>query len=297
VAVGQDYTSGTITPAAKRVSFSDDVEIFLPFSKDTRPTFPRLVSSPAGTYGGLLFDADTADALEDGHAALLRKRFQRMNIKIRENPFSFELGLADLEGSELGFTQAVDLTKSEDEIWTDLRQSGVMQKVRQAEEEGLVAERSENPAAIDDYWLIYQACQESWGEDASNDYGKDLFEAIEPQSPNVEFWTVKSDGDIIGAGPIFLAEPFHADSWLTLAYPGELDSNPYDFLYEALIRNYKEAGFRHFDFNPSGGHEGVVQFKKKFSTERRSSASFSNRSLAQKGANAVGKALEVLRGS
>jgi hypothetical protein len=36
-----------------------------------------------------------------------------------------------------------------------------------------------------------------------------------------------------------------------------------------MIEHYLGAGFAYYDFNPSGGHEGVVSFKSRFGAERR----------------------------
>jgi lipid II:glycine glycyltransferase (peptidoglycan interpeptide bridge formation enzyme) len=40
-------------------------------------------------------------------------------------------------------------------------------------------------------------------------------------------------------------------------------------LYAQIIRDAHNQGYRYFDFNPSGGHEGVVHFKESFGAVRK----------------------------
>jgi hypothetical protein len=42
-----------------------------------------------------------------------------------------------------------------------------------------------------------------------------------------------------------------------------------NLLLHDVIRDACERGFRWFDFNPSGGHEGVAAFKRSFGAECR----------------------------
>jgi CelD/BcsL family acetyltransferase involved in cellulose biosynthesis len=87
-------------------------------------------------------------------------------------------------------------------------------------------------------------------------------------------WVARYEDNIVAAGLIFTSSRFHAASWLTLADPGRLDLKPYEFLYYAMIMYYAREGYRYFDLNPSGGHEGVVKSKEKYGTVKLTSRLF-----------------------
>ncbi len=43
---------------------------------------------------------------------------------------------------------------------------------------------------------------------------------------------------------------------------------PANFLQNEIIKESCEKGYKYYDFNPSGGHEGVMKFKDRFGAKR-----------------------------
>jgi CelD/BcsL family acetyltransferase involved in cellulose biosynthesis len=73
---------------------------------------------------------------------------------------------------------------------------------------------------------------------------------------------------------VFLTAGTHVVSWLTLAKTSAMKRRPYQFLYVKRILEYRSEGYKTFDFNPSGGLGGVVDFKRRFGAVRRHFAEF-----------------------
>lgn len=268
-------SGGRIEPAARQLTFSDGTRVIVPFSR-IRGRFAtiRVVAGPEGTYGGWLYDPDAPPGAR--HVAALADYLRRRSVTFRENPFDpiFRRHGDRMPWTRQDFTQCLRLDRDFAAVRHTLRSNQVYRKMRQAERAGLELRRDHAPQALRRYHEIYLACRQRWGESASTSYSRSLFESMPLESPGLDFWTVRKDGQTVAAGPFFKAGRHHVVSWLTLADPAVLGDRPYDFIYARLIEHYHRQGFAWFDFNPSGGHEGVVRFKDNFGPERRRSRVF-----------------------
>ncbi len=263
------YGSGWRANAYK-ISFDDGHEIVLPVTEKSGIFDKTFLSSPEGTYGGAIYDGKkiTAEHIKKSVNAL------EGNVTLRENPFDENLNLENSYNVFTGydFTQSVDVGKNWGTLKSNLSKEDVVRRKEKAEKKGLEFEKKKfNEEILDSYYKIYQKCRESWGKSASNNYSRETLSKISSIKDKTDIWVVKYKDKIICCGPIFKQNKFHAVSWLTLADPDHLDKNPYDFIYYIMIKNYNKEGFSYFDFNPSGGHEGVVKFKEKFDTEKKTS--------------------------
>jgi hypothetical protein len=278
-------TDGAIHPAPRLVTFADDAKILLPFSAVEGPATTEYRAAPEGTYGAPLYEKNAS--LQDEHSRVLFEYLNSDNVRLRQNPFDPWLNAKNVsvEWEKEGFTQALRLEQGFDAIHDTLRKNDVYRKYGQARDADLSLELVSNnsPAVIDRFYEIYQACRERWGEDASHNYDKVVFESFDFESPDIDFWVVKQNSMIICGGPFLRANNFHVVSWLTLADPSCFDVRPYEFIYYRLISHYCDEEFSIFDFNPSGGHEGVIKFKDNFGTDRIQSNVFDSRSTVHKG--------------
>ena len=91
-----------------------------------------------------------------------------------------------------------------------------------------------------------------------------LFEIIyNLNSSNIELWLAKYEEKII-AGALCLYSKNHAVYWHGAALSAYFPLRPVNLLMYEIIKNACDKGYTWFDFNPSGGHEGVKAFKKSF---------------------------------
>ena len=260
------YSGGRIRPDPRTLIFSDGRRAVLPVSvRQSRRALPkRFLSSPAGTFGGWLATEQLGDVHGEHLFSYVRRELR--NITLIQNPFdaiaarlftNHVLATSD-------FTQVIDYKVGLDVVFDTLRRNQILRKYRQGVRAGLELVRVTDAPSIQRYSEIYVACQSRWADQATSEHRPELFQSLQIGSPNIDFWAVLKDGEMIAGGPFLKAGNFHVVSWLTLADPAFRTLKPYEFLYYTLIEHYGRAGFRFFDFNPSGGHEGVVKFKESF---------------------------------
>lgn len=277
----------TLTPASVVIRFSDDREIVLVLTAERRRRGfpPRFLSAPAGTYGGWL----APEPLEPPHIHCIQTYIDSHvpDIQLRQNPF--DPGVSGLSNhpwwTREDFTQVIDYSHGMSTILDVLRQNQILRKARQGERAGLAIRKSTEEETITKYSDVYAACQERWGASATSNYHPRLFRSLQLESQNVDFWVVEQDGQFIGGGPFLKSPDFHVVSWLALADPSLLRLKPYEFLYVKLIEHYGDQGYRFFDFNPSGGHQGVVDFKASFGASRLPACLLITKSLRYKAAS------------
>ncbi|WP_158666525.1 hypothetical protein [Salinibacter altiplanensis] len=253
--------------SAYKIKFEDGAKIIIPVT-EKEGFFDKIrLSSPEGTYGGAMYSDEKVD-----HTHIVcATREIKGNLNLRENPFDKNLTLENSYDSfnSYDFTQALTVNKNWGTLKSNLSKNDVVRRKNKAEEKGLRVKIGKfNNKFIKEYYGIYQKCRESWGDSASNNYSRRDFEIISEMEDKIDVWYLLWEGDYICCGPIFKQEKKHAVSWLTLASPDHLDKNPYELIYYEMIKYYNKEGFNYFDFNPSGGHEGVVRFKEKFDTDK-----------------------------
>lgn len=66
------------------------------------------------------------------------------------------------------------------------------------------------------------------------------------------------------AGALGFYAKSHVVYWRGAAYSDYFELRPVNLLMYEAIKHACENGYSWFDFNPSGGHEGVKAFKKSF---------------------------------
>lgn len=255
-----DTWPGIFKPKAYRITGNDGTDAILPGS--TRRLFKGLssewIASPGHNYGGLLGPHSSEAFIATQHFLLKHHSSYRWY----GSPFTKSGSTMD------SFTQIVDLSVSDEELNTSIDHYKNLYFARRAERHGLRLERWHGTAKA--YADIYQDAQNRWNSDGSmpNSYSSAFFNAVF-QLDGTEIWAVKnSERDEPIAMGIFLTAGTHVVSWLTLAREDALPLRPYQFLYVNLIRQYHQQGFQRFDFNPSGGLEGVIEFKRRFGAKK-----------------------------
>lgn len=253
---------------ARMFEFESGRKALLPLSwkKRAKGLMKEYISSPAGTYGGFLVN----ELLSDAETKKLQDYIKGFAlIQIRENPF--QKILEDSFWTKSDFTQCIELNQTWEVISANMKNAQIERKVRIGERHFLKVRKIEFQE-IKDYYKLYQLRREKW-KFPTNNYQIELFELLQTKE-NVDFWGVFYKDRLVGGGPFFTTNSSHIVSWLSVCDPLKLHLKPYEYLYFNLIKIYKKKGFRWFDFNPSGGHEGVVKFKKGFGAEMRSAQLF-----------------------
>jgi hypothetical protein len=264
------YGSG-YRPMPQLIQFSDGTCCIIPAMSIQRMKGLTQVYqiSPAGTFGGPISES----TLNKDHLRCLINFIASKwkNIHFRLNPYFLQT-ITDYEAKSNSdflhcpdFTQSIRIDGDYNLIDKSLRSSQVRRDALSARKKGLFLD-SFTSDELSDYLKAYRQSQSRWGK-KSTFYPPQFFEAL-IDSHGCTFWGVRSsDGQIIGGGPIMEGNHI-ATSWLGLMRTDALKFRPYELFYFELIHMYRERGFTWLDLNPSGGNQGVVNFKNKFGARK-----------------------------
>jgi hypothetical protein len=257
------YTDGQMRPEPKLVVFSDNKKALLPLSslKNYKGFVAIHISSPAGTLGGWL----STDDLSVSHVYLLINYLTRKfrNLVWRLNPYDRLISKAGLEFGEKEETYMLNLLEGFDAIhnhWTKGQRSAARKAFRSGVSVKLASQLDEWRT----YYQAYEASLRRWGNKVSSEYGWEIFEEMSArQSPYIKLWLAFYQHRIISGALCFYSK-HHVVYWHGASLEEYFYLRPVNLLMYEAIKDACEKGYTWFDFNPSGGHEGVKAFKKSF---------------------------------
>lgn len=243
--------------------FDDNSEALVPASEDRALAglVRHTVSSATGKYGGWISDrALAADA-----AAQVWGWLARRALTLRRNPFCPEPD--GLPWTRPDFTQAIDLEPGFDALmrgWSK-KHLGSLAKAGQA---GVSAREAGTPEEWREYFAIYQDSVRRWGDSAQAVHAWSVFERLQAlPAGTVRLWLAMHDGRA-AAGAICFYHRRHVVYWHGASREDAMAHCPAFALLQLAMRHACDAGYRWFDFNPSGGLQGVVHFKAGFGAQR-----------------------------
>ena len=263
--VWNKYTNGRIQPKSLLIIFSDGKKALLPLSSQRilKGFSKQYVSSIAGTFGGWI----SSDALEMVHAQLLVDYLTHLgSITWRLNPYEPFVHKCKLPAIQEDETHSLNLGSKFDavyKLWTKGHKSAA-RKARKARKAGIIIRKANKQEHWQKYYAIYEDSLKRWGEKATSRYKWKLFEIFYAlSSKNIELWLAKYEDKII-AGALCFYSKNHAVYWHGAALSDYFNMRPVNLLMCEIIKDTCERHCLWFDFNPSGGHEGVKSFKKSF---------------------------------
>jgi lipid II:glycine glycyltransferase (peptidoglycan interpeptide bridge formation enzyme) len=244
---------------AKLIRFSSGREVLFPYcwQKRMKGFTKKYISSPAGTYGGFLYQEEPD---EQEQRELLEYIMKFKNLQIRENPFQkiFDKPFWTSED----FTQVINLNNSWDRIFANWTK-GHSSAAKKGDREGIeirLAQAEDWPI----YYLIYLDTIKKWKNPPDNPYSYHLFEKLQALSnKKCKLWIALYQDKII-AGCLCFYQNQHVVYWHGASLKEYYSIRPVHTLLFNIIKDAVDRNYHWFDFNPSGGHEGVMKFKKGF---------------------------------
>ncbi|HKY34055.1 MAG TPA: GNAT family N-acetyltransferase [Candidatus Polarisedimenticolia bacterium] len=257
----RDATAGFVLEGGLRA-----VLPLLEVARPIRGIFRELVSTFGGCYGGVIAEgAPSAVALEQAWKAVLGSgRLAR--LQLAGNPLSAGRSPWEDQGSTDDFTQMIDLTPGFDAVERGFSES-CRRHARKAREAGVVVEAARDEGSYRSYYEVYEDSLKRWGAGATSRYPWRLLEAgrgLSLDHPGtMELWTARQDGRMAAGAWVFYWNR-HAVYWHGATRADALALSPGHLLHARIIEDACARGLAWYDFNPSGGHEGVARFKSGF---------------------------------
>lgn len=266
--------------ATKKFIFNDGKKIILPLVATTayKGLFNIYYSSIGGVYGGWISDQNLSEKQINLIIKWINKNLK--NFTWRINPFDKKLRNINIPNTQEDFTQYLDLRQGFDSIyklWTK-EHSSVARKARKACKEDVIIKQADSWEDWLKYFEIYQNSIKRWGNNVSSEYPIELFKDLfQEQSKNIKLWFAYFEEKPI-AGALCFYHNQHVVYWHGAALKNYFSKKPSNLLQYEIIKNACENGYWWYDFNSSGGHEGVVKFKKSFGVEKINYAILNKRS-------------------
>lgn len=256
---GYQDASLQFTPDADRT-------LILPLLKVSKRPSPISVylSSFAGCYGGFISDAHLeAEVLEAAWKAILGWRFGK--IQLTGNPISpFNPGNHLFQNVARDFSHLLLLDRKYEALLSEFSK-GHRSSIRRGLRLGVQVREA---ASLDDYRSYYQIYQDTlrrWADKATSRYPWGLFEngyKLSQKYPGqIRLWVAEVPGKMIAGAWVFYWNQ-HVVWWHGASLEAYFDYYPNNVLQAMIIQDAVERGYHYYDFNPSGGHEGVVRFKR-----------------------------------
>ena len=215
-------------------------------------------SGPVGTYsnlqslsGKLIPDRDIRDILTAAKVSEARLSPYHLSEKIENEE-------TDQYTQIIRLADHVELTST----WSrnHLRQ---LQKAQNHQYDICIAKTDEWMA----YYQLYEDFLSLKGDHASSRYGASLFKLIsELPDKYCKLWLAKNEGEIV-AGRLVFYQDLHAVEWHAASQNYSSNRGVNQLLIYHIMNDAKRQGMSIYDFNPSGGHDGVEDFKAKYGAE------------------------------
>ncbi len=231
--------------------------------------FRILVSGVAGCYGGPIFSGPAGEAGPERLLLTVVRRMHAAPLELTGNPFApFELRTGQLR---IDFTQLLPLEGSCDELFSRFS-SNHRSSIRKGSKIGVRTRIASTDEDYISYYGVYENSLERWGDRATSIYSSGFFREVRQLAvelpENVKLFLAEYEERVV-AGALVFCWNRHAVYWHGAALSDYFSTRAPLVLQAAIIEHLQAAGFEHYDFNPSGGHEGVVRFKEGFGAERR----------------------------
>ncbi len=229
---------------------------------------PNIMSTFAGCYGGIIADTN----LNEGEQKQIYQDVfrRRGRVRITGNPLmSIHPHLSEYDIKK-DFTHILFLNSSFDEIYSQFSK-GHRSSYKKGIRMGVTVREASSMEDYKSYFKAYEDSLRRWGEHATSRYPWALFENgyhLSKEYPDhIKLWLALVDDRIIAGAWVFYWN-HHVDWWHGAAYEAYFDHYPNNVLQTVIIKDALENGYKYYDFNPSGGHQNVARFKKRFGAKQ-----------------------------
>jgi lipid II:glycine glycyltransferase (peptidoglycan interpeptide bridge formation enzyme) len=161
------------------------------------------------------------------------------------------------------FTQIIPLKSTVEELlpsWS----KGHRNAITKAQKVGIIVRITDSKNEWDLFYQMYLDSLKRWGSNASSKYRWDFFENIyNLRSPNRQLWLAYYQNQPVAGAIIFYAKK-HVTYGYSAVLNNSLQYRPMNIIMYEVIKDACQKKYTWFDLCPSGGHQGVINFKKNF---------------------------------
>ncbi len=255
----------SLVPRAQKIEFSDGKTLILPCSyiPSKKGLLKHVVMSPATTFGGALYNEE----ITEDHLNLVFNEIRSFSsVTWRQNPYETVLRAVWKSKLQKDVTQVIDLRGGFGAVHQEWARGkgSMLRKIRKARAAGITVRTAGSREDWIEYYKAYKDSLTRWGDSATNRHNWELFRILyERRSKQIKLWVAELNREFT-SGAICFYQNKHVVYWHGAAYARYFDMRPVNLLHAEIIKDACESGYNWYDFNPSGGHRGVANFKKSF---------------------------------
>jgi hypothetical protein len=257
------YLRGTPHPLWFRFVDGDrTVDAVLPLLRVRHLTFDFYLS-PFGTYSGVLAE----HRLTPGQLQEIVETVRGLEIWLVPSPFS--ANPLPLGGTADDFIQRIDLESLDPADVAANWEEGERRRLRVAAKKGVIVREATSRADLVAYYNVYESSQRRWGRRATSRYPFSLFERIWDDlagTDSMKLWLAIAEGEV-AAGYLAFYHQRHTVPWLGATEERFFTYGVSQLCLKEMIAFARSRGYRYFDLTTSGGHRGVVDYKRRLGTE------------------------------
>lgn len=256
------YRPRQLEPDARLIRFEDGVEVVLPLTRQRllRGMASRWWCSPMGTYGGWLCPSPIDESHSDALCDYVHERLGCVSWRLNPyDPCSSRIAAAEECEPDETLVLALDCAYPELEAACA---HGHRRAAHKAARCGVNVRPAASPGDWAAYVATYRDTLRRWGEEAG--FGPVLFEEMRRRAGEwLTLWVAEVEGEIVG-GLVCLYAPNHVACWHSAVREDAMPMHPMHRVFLTAIEDACGRGIAWFDFNPSRGLTGVMEFKRRF---------------------------------
>ena len=256
--------------------FEDGISAILPLMTSGRVYKKTSYSMAPGVYGGPIAGGElNPERIRGIFSDLCRLNVRNMHIV--GNPlFDYEMPAGYRCRDD--FTHILKLDKGFDSIWKGFSK-GHRSSAKKAERMGVQIDLARSSEDYGQYYRVYEDSLRRWGDRATSHYEFGLFQNIfEEDNSDIRLWLARVGEEVIAGALVFYWNN-HIVWWHGAALDKFFEYCAPNLLNTEIIRDGCQRGYLYYDFNPSGGHKGVADFKRRFGAEKRKIRIWSSHSV------------------
>ena len=278
----EKWSGGRIKADTRIIEFSDGKKVLFPLAVKKIGWLRIGISMPASTYGGWI----TTEKLQPEHVSSLLKYIRKKykDLILVENPYNPLFPAVSMEkASDIG-TSSIDLSSGMESVIKNSKYYH-RKNLKTAEKCGVTVQVAEDFSKWLEYCDVYNESIARWKDRkifSGVKYDQRLFEILHQLDPSLrKLWIADLNGKVI-AGILCFYWNKHAVAWNGAGLSGYFHCRPNNLLYQHAIEHACKNNYHWFDCNPSGGLEGVSNFKQGLGAKMLQVRIIDQRSLTRK---------------
>lgn len=285
----EQWSHGRMKANAFVIEFQDNTKVLFPISEKKIGWIKVGISMPASTYGGWLYGGNLKIEYAESLLQFIKKKYK--DLLFLENPYDSTIKELRIKNAGNYYTSVIDLQNGIEKVKENCKYYH-RKNLKTAQKAGILIEATEDLSKWAEYYNVYEKSVNRWKEKSlfsGVKYNFELFKILYKTDESYRKLWISTLDDKIISGILCFYWNKHAVAWHGAGLSEFFNLRPNNLLYQHAINDACERDFYWFDCNPSGGLEGVSNFKQGLGAATHRTRIIDQRSLIRKAVSLIKK--------